>query len=807
MVDGNNFGLIPTNNNIFKYDESDLLNTTYIGIDFGTSTTVVTYSAFDPKIGEIVTKPVWLKQQLPDGGIMEGELLPSVIAWYNNKLLVGQGAAKLKYKLRSGVNVWYSFKMDLGKDLGSEYFNSELNRNSEYTILTPQDAATVFFGYIKKEIDRYIKENGLAKKIKYAVSIPASFEANQRKDLMMALEKNNMVVTKQSFIDEPNAAFLSYLLNEAKEDSKFTILEDEPSKLLVFDFGAGTCDISILDVGRDIKGLYSKNISISKFEKLGGDDIDRFIASEYLFPQLLEQNGKTAKEFKMAEKKRIITQLLNIAEFLKINICTKVALQMTGKELPSLAKSDEKIVYRQELQFKTKVGVLTYTEPSLSFRQFNQVMEKFLNTEKTTSFKAINLDEDINNIYNSIKSALDKAKLKKHDIEYVLLIGGSSKNPYLQASLKKYFDESILLIPNNLQTHVSLGAAIHCLLLNGFNKNFITPITSEPIIVITKDITPKIIFRAGTPIPCEKVVINDLVTVYDGQKAIELPICLGSINKMLFNLKIVSNNLEGFKKNTPVRLEIEITVDKLLIASATAMGQTASIEPISPFANSELTSEERAIYEALKKLNNEAEKNGGKPTKSSLAKLADAYVLANKYLNAAETLELLYDLYKDVCYLNEIGVYYSRAGYNEKALEFYELSYTYNKNEVNAYNLAIKYRYKDKAKAKSLFEESLRINPEYPYSLLELGELLESENNPKGKEYIRKAYEILKRRFERNTLSLNDYGRLEDASNLLGLKDFAEKVRYSKPDVNTNNFFTNSNLTKSKINDKLLNEE
>ncbi len=806
MVESNNFGLIPTNNKLFKYDESDLLNTTYIGIDFGTSTTVVTYSAFDPKIGEIVTKPVWIKQQLPDGGLMEGELLPSVIAWYNNNLLIGQGAAKIKYKLKFGINVWYSFKMELGKDLGPTYYGSELN-NSKYTIKTPQDAATVFFSYIKQEIDNYIKENGLSKNIKYAVSIPASFEANQRKDLMLALEKNDMVVTKQSFIDEPNAAFLSYLLNEAKHDKKFIIPENDSSKLLVFDFGAGTCDISILDVGIDLKGLYSKNISISKFERLGGDDIDRFIASEYLFPQLLEQNGKSAKEFKIVEKRRVITQLLNVAEHLKINICNKVALQMTDQELPTLATSDEKIVFRQDLQFKTKVGALKYSEPSLSFKQFNQIMDKFLNTTKTTSFKAVNIDEDINNIYNSVKSALDKAKLKKDDIEYVLLIGGSSKNPYLQASLKKYFNESTLLIPGNLQTHVSLGAAIHCLLLNGFNKNFIQPITSEPIIVITRDIAPKIIFRAGTPIPCDKVVIDDLVTVYDGQRAVELPICLGSPNKILYNLKIVSNNIEGFKKNTPVRLELEISADKLLFASATVMGQTVGIEPISPFANSELTTEERVIYEALKKLNIEAERNGGRPTKSSLDKLADAYVMANKYLNAAETLEGLYELYKDNYYLNDIAVYYSRAGYREKAEEYFELAYTYNKNETTAYNLALQYRYKNKEKAKRLFEESLEINPEYACSLLELGKLLDEENNPKGHQHIKKAYNIWRRKFERNSLRADDYFRLEDAADILGERDFAEKVRNNMPDIDINKFYSHSNLTKSKINDKLLNEE
>ena len=106
--------------------------------------------------------------------------------------------------------------------------------------------------------------------------------------------------------------------------------------------------------------------------------------------------------------------------------------------------------------------------------------------------------------------------LTKHDIDYVLFIGGSTNNPYVQAALKEYFDDSDLLIPRDLQTHVSAGAAIHSLVYNGFNKNIIQPITSEPIIVITKDDTPRVVVKSGTHIPCvdikaeiEKLLIQE----------------------------------------------------------------------------------------------------------------------------------------------------------------------------------------------------------------------------------------------------------------------------------------------------------
>jgi molecular chaperone DnaK len=78
--------------------------------------------------------------------------------------LVGKGAADLKYQLKKGVNVWYSFKMELGEDLGSKYYNSELDRNSTLPILNPKDAAKVFFQYLKAQIDRYIRDKQFAVK-------------------------------------------------------------------------------------------------------------------------------------------------------------------------------------------------------------------------------------------------------------------------------------------------------------------------------------------------------------------------------------------------------------------------------------------------------------------------------------------------------------------------------------------------------------------------------------------------------------------------------------------------------------------
>ena len=89
-------------------------------------------------------------------------------------------------------------KMELGEDVGCKYPNSELGKNhNKLTILNPIDASKIFFKYLKVQIERYVKNNSLPSNIQYAISIPASFEANQRRDLVDSLESNGFMINKQ----------------------------------------------------------------------------------------------------------------------------------------------------------------------------------------------------------------------------------------------------------------------------------------------------------------------------------------------------------------------------------------------------------------------------------------------------------------------------------------------------------------------------------------------------------------------------------------------------------------------------------
>lgn len=770
---------------------------TFVGIDFGTSTTVVSIATKENGEDKIKTLPIKLTQILEDGTIYQSEKLPSVIAWYNGRLLVGEGASNLKYTLTKGKNIWFSFKMEIGEDLGAKYYNSEVGGMEGIKIRNPKDCVRVFFMYLNMLIKKYCQDNALSDNIMYAVSIPASFEANQRKELMEALESNGMNISKQSLIDEPNAAFISYIHDSEESEKPLLISPHYNSKVLVFDFGGGTCDISILEIGKSANGLYSKNVAISKFTKLGGDDVDRYITFKYILPRFFEANNVSEDDFRTKERQYIATQLYKVSERLKILLCKKISNQMYKLEIPDYIKSNsdsESIII--PVSVETKKGLLTQSEFFLSTKELVEVMSVFMKSSRIpTSIKG---QEEYNNIFMPIESAIKKANVSKSEIDYVLLIGGSAQNPFIQEALKNHFDDSEILVPQDLQTHVSKGAAIHSLLMNGMNKCIIQPITSEPIFVITKDTTNKVLIPAGTTIPCDTVVIDDLMPTKDHQESIELPICVGNENKMLFNLKITRDG--GFLTTVQVILVLEITADKLLLAKAHCMGVSCMVEPQNPFANKELSTEERIVLRAEREANIETERNGGIPTKKCLITLRKAYEDVGNDFKVAETLEQQNEIYPNPEDYNLIGVYYYNSGNKNKAIDFFERALDHNPNDYwPNFNLGNTLFYKDSKRSKQYLNKAYELNPSEPCINILLGRLDKREGKEaEAKEKFQIAYDRYEQRWKTDSLNNSDYGWFASVAEELGKKDKAYEIRSAKPKIEQTTYYDEENLTQTR---------
>jgi len=131
------------------------------------------------------------------------------------------------------------------------------------------------------------------RKSRVVITVPASFEMGQRKDTLNAAELAGLNVGDGDLMDEPNAAFLDLVNTQAIDRLDLS----EAKNLLVFDFGGGTCDISVVCVKRDDNnlplGLLIENLAISNYARLGGDNIDLLLVHQRLLPAVCKESGIT----------------------------------------------------------------------------------------------------------------------------------------------------------------------------------------------------------------------------------------------------------------------------------------------------------------------------------------------------------------------------------------------------------------------------------------------------------------------------------------------------------------------------------
>ena len=745
---------------------------TFVGIDFGTSTTVVSVAKYDARSKQVECTTLHLVQKEPD---VESELMPTVIAINNDgNPLVGEGAYKLKGNpnYTYGENIFHSFKMELGKDLGPVWYNSQ-----QPAIKSPQDATRFFFKQLKRCIEKACPDT----EIHYAVSIPASFESNQRKDLLDALKANGIPMTGKNLIDEPNAAFIGYINPDESYKEPIELNEGYNPKVLVFDFGAGTCDISILEISADYQGYHSKNLSISQFTELGGNDIDRYIANNYLLPSLLKNNGMEEDEYSESQKEVIASQLMGIAELLKIKICKDCEFLLDDKGMldDMIAKNGGRTI-DIPVSIYTDYKQLTQDSFTLTYSEFIHTMEVFFKKNVYQSTTIVKRQKRYNSVYATINSAIKKAHVSKDEIDYVMMVGGSSKNPFVQRSIKEYFgDGTRMLLPPDMQKLVSQGAAIHSLMTNGFDISMVRPITSEPIVIITKDNHSVPVIAAGTEIPFPAVIINRFNTGETEKNCIEIPICVSNEKKMLANLRIEAPDGNVFPVNTPIEVTLEMNADKVLAVHATCQGKECTVESENPFANTYQTDDEKKIMLAERETYVAADKNGGIPTKDSLVKLRNAYSNAENEYREAEVLEMQLKYYPQDNMYNRLGVLYHNSGNISKAI--YNFRKAIAADEENPWphsNLGHDlYRIGKYREAKKELERAIELKADLPAALIILGEIYkEEEDKDTANELFEQAYNILMRYFHQGQMEDYEYSWLQSVAHSL-VRELPDEVK------------------------------
>lgn len=454
-----------------KLDANDFIHKKiFIGLDFGTSSTVVSAAQLVNGRIKIITIPIKQKDHL--GSSSTSPLVPSVIALVNgNRLIVGIHAADHKPYLEYGKNCWHSFKQLLDKLDEVSYPTSQLANNSKFQIGNARDALTLFLKYIKEQIFDYLGNKSLPMEVEYSISVPAAFSSKEKKALKTCLLDAGIECEDTPFMEEPNAALINYLFEENIDTTG-----NETKNILVLDLGAGTVDVSVLFVENGAEGLSSKLLSVVRLGNIGGNVIDELLANEILKKQNFTTKGNEALKVEMS----------SICEQLKIKICKNI---ITDKSvnfyLPDKSKSD--VVEKIEPTSSLRASGVNSVE--LSYNEFNSVMKHYWSGS-----------DERHGVKGTIEKALNNSQLSADLIDKVIVSGGGGRNPYIKHLVASFFAKSEIIIPDNIQEQVARGVALQSFVLNSFGKNIITPLLSRNMYVAGENKTVKL-FSTGDSIP------------------------------------------------------------------------------------------------------------------------------------------------------------------------------------------------------------------------------------------------------------------------------------------------------------------
>ncbi|MDF1525518.1 MAG: Hsp70 family protein [bacterium] len=544
---------------------TDIKSQSFVGIDLGTTNCSV--ACVDPQKlleGDLAEAVRLINIEQPRlSGRLHSPLLPSVVAQVDiDKWWVGQGARELirQGNYVRGQNIFYSTKSEMG--LGKEPFYP-------YAASTTYDTPFKVAGALLEALTSAAEaELGAEVKDSAVVTVPASFQSGARKDTQRAAAIAGLVVDENSLLDEPNAALLDYLFTYGK-DAAFSI--QHPTKILVFDFGGGTCDLSLVQV-QMVDGRFAiSNLAISRYEKLGGDDIDTAIVEKKLLPQLLDQSGVDRYDLGFGQKKNIVLpQLLSTAEALKMALCDEYRNQIS---LKGIGNVDRKRVTAAQPTIEVRVGSMTLTlgSPALSLTEFEEILEPFVEEEylyrREMDFGAAT------SIFSPVMDILGRADLAPSDVDAVLPVGGSVLIPQITQALKKFFPKSDLLAfptAEAAQVAVARGAAWHSFLLKGVSKPMIRPIAQENIGLLTRGGGFAVLIPAGTELPYpddgEHALYSGLMVPKEFMKGVNIVVAADGPDKILATAHLEFDQIP--RSGEPIGVKYRLDGNKVLEVEA-----------------------------------------------------------------------------------------------------------------------------------------------------------------------------------------------------------------------------------------------